>query len=723
MEQKENLRQQLSSTLSEQDFQQLEKLTDNYTNKVYEDTKRKQREKFSRLSGDRQNGNERTRKEPEPESSQDNNTNGVMNLSQRKLTTEEERVLSLGMNFAIAPKTTPILDIVASVEQGLQKLDSTDLADNLRQNIERILTSAKQRPEPNLDKSEQMALKSLQKDKSIIILPADKGNVTVVLDKADYDKKITELLQETTYTKMKKDPTKRIETDIQRTLVKLQDKGEITPSEAFRLRPGDSKAPHLYGLPKIHKDNVPLRPIVSSIGSPTYDLAKFLARIISPLAGNTTSFVQNSTHFTDILKEANAENCIIVSFDVKSLFTNVPLQEALQVIEQRLSTDVHLRSRTLLSIESIMELLRKCLTTTYFTFEGEYYQQDDGAAMGSPLSPIVANIYMEFFEEMAMNLSKTRPRLWVRYVDDTFILWEHGKRRLNRFLTQLNSQRPSIQFTMEVEDENRLPFLDVEVHRDQKTNKLSTTVYRKQTHNDRYIHFRSYHPHHVKAGVIKTLVRRGDNICSKEEDKKLERKHISKVFNKKNGYPTHFVNRSLRKKNTDSQDTTEKPKATISIPYVKGTSDKIRRVLGKSGIRVAFRTDNTIRSRLTKVKPRLEEQQQKGVIYKIPCRNSNQVYIGETGRKLATRLQEHKRNCRLLQREKSAVAEHSLSQDHRIDFDAVKVIDKEGHFYRRRVKEAFWIKNSPNFNQDKGLNLSCIWNRLLKQTTINRTRS
>lgn len=105
---------------------------------------------------------------------------------------------------------------------------------------------------------------------------------------------------------------------------------------------------------------------------------------------------------------------------------------ALQVIEERLLNNIHLRSRTSLSTDSIMELLPR-------TYE-DYYAQEDGAAMGSP---IVANIYMELFEEMALGTSKTKPKLWVRFVDVTFLLCEHGKDKLDRFHNHLNSCRLS----------------------------------------------------------------------------------------------------------------------------------------------------------------------------------------------------------------------------------------------------------------------------------------
>ena len=111
--------------------------------------------------------------------------------------------------------------------------------------------------------------------------------------------------------------------------------------------------------------------------------------------------------------------------------------------------------------------------------------------MGSPLSPVVANLYMEAFEERALSTSILRPQKWKRYVDDTFVIWQHGPEALQDFQDHLNQQEPLIQFTMEREEEGKIPFLDALIERDH--NKRTMSVYRKPTYTDRYLHFTSYH--------------------------------------------------------------------------------------------------------------------------------------------------------------------------------------------------------------------------------------
>jgi hypothetical protein len=106
-----------------------------------------------------------------------------------------------------------------------------------------------------------------------------------------------------------------------------------------------------------------------------------------------------------------------------------------------------------------MELLDICLTTTYIQFEDKFYQQNEGVAMGSSLSPVVSNVFMEHFEEIALDTADHKPAKRLRYVNDTFVVWPHGPASLQQFLHHLNSDRPLTKFTMEVEANDTLLFL------------------------------------------------------------------------------------------------------------------------------------------------------------------------------------------------------------------------------------------------------------------------
>ena len=255
------------------------------------------------------------------------------------------------------------------------------------------------------------------------------------------------LLSLATYRELKKDLTAAQERGLTSRLGKLKKEAEI-PENLYQLRPSGSQLPRIYGLPKIHKPDVPLRPIVSCIGAPSYKLSKYITSIISPLAGRTDSHVKNSKHFVEMMSGLRVEEDeILGSFDVSSLFTNVPIDEAVRIIRERLRNDKTLCDRTTLSLDQVAELLAA-----------------------------VANLYMKFFEELALRSAPVTPRLWKRYVDDTCCILKKGM--AEALLGHLNSVRPSIKFTVEIEKEGTLPFLDTLLRR-KGDGTLDITVYRK----------------------------------------------------------------------------------------------------------------------------------------------------------------------------------------------------------------------------------------------------
>ena len=183
----------------------------------------------------------------------------------------------------------------------------------------------------NTTTEERNALASLRNDKSITILQADKGNATVLLDTDDYVKKAMDLLSHPPFRKLKRDPTTRNEKRVNDCIKRLQDRGAIEQTTAKTLRvPGNGTRPSLfYGSVKIHKADNPLRPIVSTVGSATYAVSKLVSRILSPYAREAPSYIDNSSDFIAKLKDITIDDDeVMVSFDVKSLFTSVPTKGA-----------------------------------------------------------------------------------------------------------------------------------------------------------------------------------------------------------------------------------------------------------------------------------------------------------------------------------------------------------------------------------------------------------
>ena len=169
-----------------------------------------------------------------------------------------------------------------------------------------------------------------------------------------------------------------------------------------------------------------MKPIVSNQGSACHPFRRFLVEIISPQTIKSSSYVRNSAHFVERISDAPIHSKQMVSLDVVSLFVyKVPTEEALAVVQNKLAADPSLEECTCIPIDNLMEMLTFCVETTYFGMGSDIYRQVKGLPKGSPLSLVLANVYMEYLEEMALGSTSLKSCMWLRYVDDTFILWPH----------------------------------------------------------------------------------------------------------------------------------------------------------------------------------------------------------------------------------------------------------------------------------------------------------
>ena len=230
----------------------------------------------------------------------------------------------------------------------------------------------------------------------------------VVLDKEDYIKKSEDLLKQNTYRELVADPTNNYKNKLINLLKTIKSEGGMNNKTYKRLYPTGAVSPKYYGLPKIHKAGVPLRHIISSRGSATYETAKELAKIIKPLVGRSPLHVQNNKDFLESIRniKLQPDECIM-SYDVSALFTSIPIDPAIKIIQKHLEDDKDLSNRTSMTVNHIICLLEFCLRNTNFSFQGRYYEQTEGVAMGSPISPLVANSFMEETEVQAISTSTT----------------------------------------------------------------------------------------------------------------------------------------------------------------------------------------------------------------------------------------------------------------------------------------------------------------------------
>ena len=415
-------------------------------------------------------------------------------------------------------------------------------------------------------------------------------------------------------------------------------------------------------------------------------------------------------------------------------YYNIP--QTIDIINNRLKKDKTLKKRTFLAPEDLVELLEFVLTTTYFVFRGQVYQQKFGTAMGSPVSPIVANLFMEDLEQRAIESApeELRPKLWKRYVDDTLEVIKRGK--VEEWSTHLNSMDPtgSIKFTYEEETNNTIPFLDALLER-RLDGSVKVQVYRKKTHTNQYLAFTSHHPLHQKMGVARTLLNRCEEIVTEQIDREKERDTIKTAL-KTCGNPEWTLNRveqsmrekeSNKKKDNSRKEKEEKNKGMVVLPYVSGVSEKLARIFKKRKISSAMKPHTKLRALL--VHPKDKTDPKEGV-YTIECTGCEKKYVGETKRKLQVRVKEHRSETekvskgtnytrdkkKLSQTEMwgSAITDHAMQENHLIDWESARIIEKERDDKARGIKEAVHIRILPNMNRDEGrFHLSHLYDDLL----------
>ena len=404
----------------------------------------------------------------------------------------------------------------------------------------------------------------------------------------------------------------------------------------------------------------------------------------------------------------------MASLDVESLFTNIPLDETIDIV----TTKVFGKKRKLNGISKgdFKRLLEISTKGTVFYFNGLYYRQKDGVAMGSPLGPALANAFLAHHETVWLEECPLAfaPVFFARYVDDIFVLIRSNE-HIVKLSEYFSGKHPNIKFTYELENNNMLPFLDVNVFRDAST--FSTTVHRKVTFSGVYTHFGSFMPVMYKRGLVSTLLYRAYMINSTFFSLHTEIQNLKKIFSK-NGYPSKFVDRCVstflnklyEKKVT--VDTVPKMDLMIVLPFLGTTSWQIKNELIKTfkknvpfcNLKIVFKSGKRLSSFFT-FKDKLPKSLMSGVLYKYTCAKCNLSYVGCTKRFWETRLQEHTHVSGLTGKPLSgcqifAPMQHVRAGCHvKVTRDDFQIIGHEKDPYLLLLKESIVINTSrPHLN-------------------------
>ena len=411
-----------------------------------------------------------------------------------------------------------------------------------------------------------------------------------------------------------------------------------------------------------------------------------------------------------------------------SLFTNIPLDETIDICITKLFGRKHKFNK--FKRVDFRRLLQYAVKDALILFNGKYYIQCDGVAMGSPLGPTLANIFLCHWEEIWLDKCplQFKPLFYRRYIDDTFLLFSSND-KVKKFHNYINSRHSNMTFTYEVEEDNKLSFLDVLVSREE--GKFNTSLYRKPTFSGLYTNFNSYVATEYKKGLISCLLFRAFSFSMNWSKFHAEVIFLKDLF-RKNLYPEFFIDKCIKifitrkiTKNDITDPAQEKKKVVISLPFLGRYSNDVKRKFKslslkyfKPNIKVDIIWNSTRKIRnFFHFKDRLPKHLCSKVLYRYSCLGCNSFYIGKTARHVLIREYEHlgksirtgknfKYNPK--NNNNSAILNHiNLSGGCSGNIDNFKVIGRAKNDYLLRIKESLLIKHlKPNLvNQGQSIPL------------------
>lgn len=427
----------------------------------------------------------------------------LVNLSNVQIPEDVAIVLSFGPKFCFPPKdnvwnTVELVDDFCAhmensfpIETHFEAYKQFAIEFNLRSKIHRVTR------ELWLDFLHYRVKKFFLKHDNLLVARSDKGKHTVVIEKDTYYQKLKALVESTTdYERINDIDIKKLE-DKNNRFVKILIKNYCIEEDISYLYKDFTCFPaQLYGLFKVHKVGLPLRPIVSACAAPGFKLAKFISELLSTVFWETGFHIKDSSTFVKRIKNLEiSESDILISYDVVSMFTNLPIDHIIDIVHSRENEIMErfgLRFDTLKIM--LLFLLKEC---AFFSFDKTLYRQKDSLAMGSPLSPILAKILMTHLIECSLKKLSFKPKFLGLYVDDS--LWVVNVNQVSAISAILNEYHPKIKFTLEKEVEGTINFLDVQIIR--KKNELITNWWSKPFASSRLLNYVS---HHERACITET---------------------------------------------------------------------------------------------------------------------------------------------------------------------------------------------------------------------------
>jgi len=400
----------------------------------------------------------------------------------------------------------------------------------------------------NLTPRLREALKRLKNNTEIIIKPADKGGSVVIQNTIDYIKEAMRQLSNPTHYELLStvDPTFKTNNRLSKDLKEILTTYSVDLDIIDKLITKQPRTPCLYLLPKIHKPNTPGRPIVSATAGPTDLLSRYIDTKLRPHVVKIPSYIKDTRHFLQIIQSHRhiPTTATLCTIDVSSLYTNIPHDEGTAACVKVLNPNSKPPP------DAIGQFIQLVLGNNIFEFNEKFYKQIHGTAMGTAMAPSYANLFMQQIEEAFLATSHLQPYLWIRYIDDIFMIWLHNQYELDKFIIDLNQFHHTIKFTHECST-TTINFLDVTITHHEGT--LHTRSYHKPTDANNYLHYKSCHPRHQKESIPFSQFLRMKRNSSTDEWATESINKLTQAF-KDRGYPLQTLEKSVQAVSSITQD-------------------------------------------------------------------------------------------------------------------------------------------------------------------------
>jgi len=651
-----------------------------------------------------------------------------LNTCNTKIPDEVAGLLQLGEDFCLPPtdSTDVITQCIKHIENNFSRFQGNNYIKKFRTQIFPFLNNL-QNIENHHSVTDFKIIQAIRNTNKfvknhpdVLFTRADKGNTVVALDRMEYISKMEECLSDTnTYSILQRNPINKVLSNLKEILKRWVSSKFISTSTYNYLNTSNPILPRAYGLPKIHKPGLPLRIIVSSSGSPLHNFATYLQRILHDSLPSPSSHIINSY---DLINKLDGlyipDDCALVSLDVVSLFTNVPIDLVIDILDEKWSL---IEKHSSIPKIEFLTAIKFILHSTFFIFNNKYYKQTFGAPMGSPLSPTVADLALQKLETSILGELVIKPKFYYRFVDDIALAAPYTS--LDNLLHTFNSFHPRLSFTMEVGG-NTLNFLDVSLLK--RDGYLIFDWFQKPTFSGRFLNYNSQHPCTHKKGTIISLIDRVIMLSHPEFHKKNFDLIIKVLID--NGYPLKLIFTNIKKRllqkfahqdpyvpkqSNNSDNHSIEPYFTV--PYILPIAKKFMQYFKNiSFCKLAFTCYNKLNKYIKVHKDPLPLTSRPNVVYKINCQDCEASYVGQTKRTLNTRIGEHRNHIRRNSPQSSVITDHRLEFNHEFDWNNVEVLDEEKNYNKRLISEMIHIKRqrkSINLKKDTEL-LHPIYNEL-----------